>query len=112
MQPRLNLVALLGPEAISTMQALGKLTENGSVPARTLRLVHLRASQINGCSVAGTGANLTTYQYNLDKQPTLVTRPDGQTISFNYDTGGRLSTIATPASMGEILASSMGGRVS
>ena len=51
MQPRLNLVALLGPEAISTMQALGKLTENGSVPARTLRLVHLRASQINGCSV-------------------------------------------------------------
>jgi AhpD family alkylhydroperoxidase len=51
MQARLNLVALLGPEAISTMQALGKLTENGSVPPRTLRLVHLRASQINGCSV-------------------------------------------------------------
>jgi len=51
MQARLNVVALLGPEAISTMQALGKLTENGSVPPRTLRLVHLRASQINGCSV-------------------------------------------------------------
>ncbi len=51
MQARLNLVALLGPEAISTMQALGKLTENGSVPPQTLRLVHLRASQINGCSV-------------------------------------------------------------
>jgi AhpD family alkylhydroperoxidase len=51
MQARINLVELLGPEAISTMQALGKLTENGSVPARTLRLVHLRASQINGCSV-------------------------------------------------------------
>jgi RHS repeat-associated protein len=47
--------------------------------------------------VAGTGANLTTYQYNLDKQPTLVTRPDGQTISFNYDTGGRLGSIATPS---------------
>ena len=51
MQARINLVALLGPEAISTMQALGKLTENGSVPAKTLRLVHLRTSQINGCSV-------------------------------------------------------------
>jgi AhpD family alkylhydroperoxidase len=51
MQARINLVALLGPEAISTMQVLGKLTENGSVPPRTLRLVHLRASQINGCSV-------------------------------------------------------------
>jgi AhpD family alkylhydroperoxidase len=51
MQARINLVELLGPEAVSTMQALGKLTENGSVPARTLRLVHLRTSQINGCSV-------------------------------------------------------------
>jgi RHS repeat-associated protein len=45
----------------------------------------------------GAGANLTTYQYNLDRQPTLLNRPDGQTISFNYDTGGRLSTIATPS---------------
>jgi AhpD family alkylhydroperoxidase len=51
MKARLNFVATLGPDAISTMQALGKLTENGSVPALTLRLVHLRASQINGCSV-------------------------------------------------------------
>jgi YD repeat-containing protein len=43
------------------------------------------------------GSNLTTYQYNFDRQPTLITRPDGQTISFNYDpTSGRLSTVATP----------------
>ncbi|HEX3761197.1 MAG TPA: carboxymuconolactone decarboxylase family protein [Kofleriaceae bacterium] len=51
MKARLNFVTALGPEAITTMQALAKLTENGSVPPQTLRLVHLRVSQINGCSV-------------------------------------------------------------
>ncbi|MBN1570135.1 MAG: RHS repeat-associated core domain-containing protein, partial [Acidobacteria bacterium] len=44
----------------------------------------------------GAGANLTTYEYNLDKQPTLITRPDGQNILFGYDGGGRQSTITTP----------------
>ncbi|MBN1570137.1 MAG: hypothetical protein JXA73_20005 [Acidobacteria bacterium] len=44
----------------------------------------------------GAGANLTTYEYNLDKQPTLITRPDGQTVSFGYDDGGRQSAITTP----------------
>ena len=34
----------------------------------------------------------TQYAYNLDRQLTLVTRPDGQTIQLGYDTGGRLGT--------------------
>jgi RHS repeat-associated protein len=37
----------------------------------------------------------TTYTYNLDKQLTLITRPDGQTVSLDYDTGGRLSSLST-----------------
>jgi RHS repeat-associated protein len=44
--------------------------------------------------VAGTGA--TTYEYNLDKQPTVVHRPDGSTINFTYDSAGRLSTVTYP----------------
>nr|WP_249218470.1 RHS repeat-associated core domain-containing protein [Nitrospina sp. Nb-3] len=36
------------------------------------------------------------FAYNLDKQPTLITRPDGQTISFNYDAGGRLGSFVIP----------------
>ena len=44
----------------------------------------------------GIGTVNTQYAYNLDKQLTLITRPDGQTISFNYDNGGRLSTITVP----------------
>jgi len=40
----------------------------------------------------------TQYTYNLDRQLTLVTRPDGQTLSLGYDTGGRLSTLTLPGS--------------
>ena len=45
-------------------------------------------------AVAGGGA--TTYQYNLAKQLTGVTRPDGQPLSLAYDTGARLSTQTLP----------------
>jgi alkylhydroperoxidase family enzyme len=43
--------ALVIPEAMQALQALGKSAETGGVPPRTLGLVHLRTSQINGCSV-------------------------------------------------------------
>ncbi len=42
--------AMVIPEAMQAIQALGAATEKGGVPAATLALVHLRASQINGCS--------------------------------------------------------------
>src|SRR3990172_10644664 len=38
----------------------------------------------------------THYDYNLDKQPLKVTRPDGQTIDYGYDAGGRLASLTTP----------------
>jgi YD repeat-containing protein len=41
----------------------------------------------------------TQYTYNLDRQLTLVTRPDGQTLSLGYDSGGRLSTLTLPGSL-------------
>jgi len=43
--------ALLVPDAMGSLQALGKALGNAGVPARTRALDHLRASQINGCSV-------------------------------------------------------------
>ena len=39
------------PEAMQALYALGASMKNGGVPSRTLLLVQLRASQINGCSV-------------------------------------------------------------
>jgi AhpD family alkylhydroperoxidase len=42
--------ATILPGAMNAIQALLKATRQGSVPSATLELVHLRASQINGCS--------------------------------------------------------------
>ena len=50
MQARMsNPVAIL-PDANEGIQALMKAAYKGGVPRKTLGLVHLRASQINGCS--------------------------------------------------------------
>ncbi|MFL5702633.1 MAG: carboxymuconolactone decarboxylase family protein, partial [Ktedonobacteraceae bacterium] len=51
MQQRMNNPAMVIPDAMNAILALGKATRNGSVPEKTLELVHLRASQINGCSI-------------------------------------------------------------
>ncbi len=48
----------------------------------------------------GAGTNRTTYTYNKDRQPTKITRPDGQTIDLSYDdAAGRLSAIQIPRGM-------------
>jgi AhpD family alkylhydroperoxidase len=39
------------PGAMDALQALGPAVEKSGLPRRTLELVHLRASQINGCGV-------------------------------------------------------------
>jgi AhpD family alkylhydroperoxidase len=39
------------PDAMQALHALGASARKGGVPSRTLDLVQLRASQINGCSV-------------------------------------------------------------
>jgi RHS repeat-associated protein len=44
----------------------------------------------------GIGDTETKYGYNLAKQPTIVTRPDGKTIGFTYDTSGRLQELLIP----------------
>ena len=51
MHARMSHPVLIFPEALQAMRALSAVTEKAGVPARTLGLVHLRASQINGCAV-------------------------------------------------------------
>ncbi len=50
MQARMKNPALSIPGALDALHAVSRLTKNPGVPARTLELTHLRASQINGCS--------------------------------------------------------------
>ena len=49
MQARMNHPVMVLPDAMKALQALGELTKDG-LPEKLLELVHLRASQINGCS--------------------------------------------------------------
>ena len=50
MQARMSNPATIIPDAMQGIQALIKAAGQGGVPQTTLELVHLRASQINGCS--------------------------------------------------------------
>jgi AhpD family alkylhydroperoxidase len=51
MQARMKNPAMILPDAMPALRALSASAEKAGVPARTLELVHLRASQINGCSL-------------------------------------------------------------
>ncbi|MGH9123580.1 MAG: carboxymuconolactone decarboxylase family protein [Acidimicrobiales bacterium] len=47
---RMQNPAMVIPEAFPAIMSLHQSIEKGGVPASTIALVHLRASQINGCS--------------------------------------------------------------
>src|SRR3712207_6054018 len=50
MEPRMTHPVMIHPAALQALQALNKATQHDGVPKTTHYLVHLRASQINGCS--------------------------------------------------------------
>ncbi len=51
MEPRMENPAMVVPGAMDALQQLGAAAQASGVPATTLYLVEMRASQINGCSV-------------------------------------------------------------
>ncbi|MGZ3518470.1 MAG: carboxymuconolactone decarboxylase family protein [Vulcanimicrobiaceae bacterium] len=51
MQARMSNPVMIVPDAMQALFALSKSSEKGGVPPQTIGLVHLRASQINGCSL-------------------------------------------------------------
>ena len=48
---RMGHPAMIVPGAMAALQALGQAVADGGVPQRTLGLVEVRASQLNGCGV-------------------------------------------------------------
>jgi len=50
-EARMTHPAFVLPGAMDALQALHKSIQRSGVPARTLELINLRASQINGCGV-------------------------------------------------------------
>lgn len=51
MQSRMKNPVMFYPDALQAMFAMKAATERSGVPETTMKLVHLRVSQINGCSV-------------------------------------------------------------
>lgn len=69
MQARMRNPAMVVPGALEAIQALQKVVQNGGVPASTLALVHLRASQINGCcSCVDTGSESARKEGETDQR--------------------------------------------
>jgi AhpD family alkylhydroperoxidase len=51
MEPRMQHPVMVVPGALESLQGLSKAAASTGVPLPTLKMVELRASQINGCSV-------------------------------------------------------------
>jgi AhpD family alkylhydroperoxidase len=55
MHARMTNPAILVPDAMEALQALGAAIGKGGVPSKTITLVLMRASQINGCGTCLVG---------------------------------------------------------
>jgi AhpD family alkylhydroperoxidase len=51
MEARMKSPAVIIPDAMTAIRSLNEAVQQGGVAQRTLDLVHLRTSQINGCAV-------------------------------------------------------------
>ena len=51
MHPRMNHPVMILPQAMHALYALNNAAKAADLPESTIRLIHLRASQINGCGV-------------------------------------------------------------
>jgi RHS repeat-associated protein len=60
--------------------------------------------------VPGTGE--TKFTYNVDQDLTAITRPDGQKVTFAYDTAGRVKTLTSPSASIHYLYDTVTGNLS
>jgi RHS repeat-associated protein len=68
-------------------------------PGRPAHVFKYTSADLTGEYVppdVGAGANSTVYTYDLDKALTRISRPDGQTVDFSYDSAGRLAKLSIP----------------
>ena len=69
MQPRIKNPAVIIPGAMQAIKSLSAAPGKGGVPAATLALVHLRASQVNGCSACVHGEDLQARKAGETDEP-------------------------------------------
>lgn len=85
-------------EILYTYDANGNLTSitPPSRPAHTLAYTPADKTQAYTPPSAGLPTPATTYTYNLDRQLSVVTRPDGLMIGLGYDLFGRNNALTLP----------------
>src|SRR5262249_51944462 len=104
----------LGQQVRYTYDAVGRITQktlpdfgaisfaydaNGNLtsvalPGGSTHVLHYTVNDLTADYVppdVGAGDNSTLYTYDLDKVLTSIARPDGQTVTFDYDSLGRLT---------------------
>lgn len=91
MQERMRNPAVIIPDAMPAIQALTAATRKGGVPEATLALVHLRVSQVNGCSacVQGGAAGARKAGESEDRLATVAAWRDAP-----YFTGAERAALA------------------
>ena len=86
MQARMPNPASVLPDAVQPIQALIKAAHKGGVPQSTMELVHLRVSQINGCSACVASGAVTAKEAGRptsgsSPRPHGGRRPTSRTLS-------------------------------
>ena len=74
---------------------LTSLTPPGR-PAHTMQYTPVNLLQQYQSPTVDAAPTITQYQFNLAKQPSTITRSDGQQATWQYDTAGRVERITTP----------------
>lgn len=108
MQARMKNPAAVIPKAMRAILALKSAAENGGVPPATLNLVHLHASQINGCSACLVftpihASNDSTFaDRGLSHSPSFEKRPRPPWF-FTATANARLSPISTTSRLPRVI---------
>jgi RHS repeat-associated protein len=73
-------------------------TTSVTPPGRTAHTFTYNSVDQPSSSVPPTlgGTNSTQYTYNFDRQPTQIDLPDGTSITFGYDSAGRMGSVTIP----------------
>jgi AhpD family alkylhydroperoxidase len=72
MQPRMTHPAMIVPGAMDALQAVGATVGAGGLSPRTIELVNLRVSQINGCSTCLEGHARSAKQHGETEERLFV----------------------------------------
>ncbi|MBI3963156.1 MAG: RHS repeat-associated core domain-containing protein [Deinococcus sp.] len=82
----------------SAYDAHGNLTAitPAGQPAHTFAYTPVDLQSAYTPPAVGAGTNQTLYTYNVDRQLTQITLPDGQIVDLGYDSAGRLNALTIP----------------